>query len=113
MSPAKPSFAYIVTIVVFVIILVFGTYVLNWGQTHYGVALIIFFLVLVGIRLDEIAQQLREVRNHLQPAADPPEQEVQQARQEPQDQQQGHLSAIRDTLVSIQETLERMEARKP
>jgi DNA-binding transcriptional MerR regulator len=110
MSPSKPSFAYIATIVVFGVILVFGTYVLNWAQTHYGVALIIFFLVLLGIRLDEIAQQLREVQQHLQPA---PEQPEAQTPPEQPEEPQGHLSAIRDTLSAIHDTLERLEARKP
>jgi len=100
MPPSKLSSAYIATIVVFIIILVFGTFYLNWGQSHYGFALIIFFLVLVGIRLDEIAQELRKMRASLEPVENPREPDP------------GHLAAIRSTLAAIQTTLERLETNK-
>ena len=86
---------------IFVVILVFGAFYLNWGQSQYAFALIIFFLVLVGIRLDEVVQQLREVKAHLQTGHEQGEDRA------------GNLAAIRSTLVSIREILERLEARKP
>ena len=103
MSPSKLSFAYIATIVVFVLILLFGTFYLNWGQSHYAFALITFSLVLIGIRLDEIAQHLRDVKARLRPAA--------QQQKQYQDKTHAHLTAIQTTLTSIHESLERLERR--
>jgi dolichol kinase len=101
MAPLKLSYAYIITVVIFLAILVFGTYILNWGQTHYAFVLIIFFLVLLGIRLDEIAQQIREVKTLLHPEDDMPVEE------------QGHLAGIRSTLISIHQTLKNLESLNP
>ncbi len=77
---------YTIASVIFLILAVFGWRVLDWGERQLGFLLLLYFIMTLGIRLDEIsraiggsggnprpagkepdclAEQLREIRLHL------------------------------------------------
>jgi hypothetical protein len=77
---------YTIASVIFMILAVFGWRVLDWGERQLGFLLLLYFIMTLGIRLDEIARaiggsggaprpadrdpeslaaQLREIRLHL------------------------------------------------
>jgi hypothetical protein len=99
---------YIITSVIFMILAVFGWRVLGWGEWQLGFLLLLYFIMTLGIRLDEIsraiggaggnpnpvgrepdslAAQLREIRlllRHVQTSLDKlPRREDTEDRQEP------------------------------
>ncbi len=49
---------YTVTSGVFIVLLVFGFLFLNWGRDEYAFALLLYFIVTLGIRLDDISRQI-------------------------------------------------------
>lgn len=74
---------YTIASLIFLILAVFGWRVLDWGERQLGFLLLLYFIVTLGIRLDELsraiggsprpggnepeclAEQLREIRLHL------------------------------------------------
>jgi hypothetical protein len=71
---------YTIASVIFLILAVFGWRVLDWGERQLGFLLLLYFIMTLGIRLDEISRaiggsggrepdclavQLREIRAHL------------------------------------------------
>ncbi|MBL0712212.1 MAG: hypothetical protein JJV98_00810 [Desulfosarcina sp.] len=49
---------YAVTSGVFVVIIVFGFFFLYWRREEYAFVLLLYFIVTLGIRLDDISHQL-------------------------------------------------------
>lgn len=99
---------YTITSAIFMVLAVFGWRVLGWGERQLGFLLLLYFIMALGIRLDEISRaiggsggnprpvgresdslavQLREIRlslRHIQAALDKrPRREDSEERQEP------------------------------
>jgi hypothetical protein len=49
---------YTVTSLVFLGVILFGWRVLGWGERHLGFVLLLYFIVTLGVRLDEITRTL-------------------------------------------------------
>jgi hypothetical protein len=49
---------YTITSVVFMILAVFGWRVLDWGERHLGFLLLLYFILTLGIRLDDISRAI-------------------------------------------------------
>lgn len=49
---------YVVTSVISIILAAFGWWVLGWGERHLGFLLLLYFIMALGIRLDEIARAI-------------------------------------------------------
>jgi len=49
---------YTVTSLVFLVMIIFGWRVLGWGERHLEFVLLLYFIVTLGIRLDEISRRL-------------------------------------------------------
>lgn len=49
---------YTVTSGIFIVLIVFGFLFLNWRKDEYAFALLLYFIVTLGIRLDDISRQL-------------------------------------------------------
>lgn len=49
---------YTITSVIFLVLAVFGWRVLDWGERQLGFLLLLYFIVTLGIRLDEIARAI-------------------------------------------------------
>jgi hypothetical protein len=52
------SHPYTVTSSVFIIIVAFGFLYLDWRRDEYAFALLLYFIVTLGVRLDDISRQL-------------------------------------------------------
>ncbi len=50
--------AYGVTSIVFLALFLIGTFFLGWGRLEYAFGLLLFLIVVLGIRLDDIAKSL-------------------------------------------------------
>ncbi len=50
--------AYTITAAVFVGVFLFGTFILDWGREDYAFGLLLFLIVTLGIRLDEISRAI-------------------------------------------------------
>ena len=49
---------YFFTTVIFLIILIFGWRFLYWQEENYGFLLLLYFIVTLGIRLDDISRKI-------------------------------------------------------
>lgn len=49
---------YTITSLVFLFIVLIGHFLLHWQEDNYGFLLLIYFIVTLGIRLDDISKQL-------------------------------------------------------
>lgn len=49
---------YTATSGIFIILIAFGFLFLHWGKDDYAFALLLYFIVTLGIRLDDISRQL-------------------------------------------------------
>lgn len=49
---------YTVTSGIFIVLIVFGFLFLHWRKDEYGFVLLLYFIVTLGIRLDDISRQL-------------------------------------------------------
>ena len=49
---------YTVTSGVFIVLITFGFLFLHWGRDEYAFALLLYFIVTIGIRLDDISRQI-------------------------------------------------------
>jgi hypothetical protein len=61
----KSSFAqwcskhpYTVTSLIFLVVIVLGWRSLGWGERHLGFVLLLYFIVTLGVRLDEITRSI-------------------------------------------------------
>jgi len=52
---------YAITAFVFLVVLIFGNIWLGWGQLALAYFGLLFFIVIIGIRLDEISRQVRDL----------------------------------------------------
>jgi hypothetical protein len=57
--------AYLLTSSVFLAIVLFGRWYFGWGQQEFAYLLLLYFLVTIGIRLDEIVKQIQITNQHL------------------------------------------------
>lgn len=49
---------YLTTSGIFIVLLVFGVLFLQWRKEDYAFALLLYFIITLGIRLDDISRQL-------------------------------------------------------
>jgi hypothetical protein len=49
---------YTVTSLIFLVMILLGWQVLNWGERHLEFVLLLYFIVTLGIRLDEISRSI-------------------------------------------------------
>ena len=49
---------YLFTSVIFLIVIIFGWRVLYWQEENYGFLLLLYFIVTLGIRLDDISRKI-------------------------------------------------------
>jgi len=65
------SHPYLFTSITFLTIIVFGWLRLYWRKEDFAFALLLFFIVTIGIRLDDISRKLGQIRDkNSQPSAD-------------------------------------------
>lgn len=55
------KYPYSITAFVFLVVLIFGNIWLGWGQLALAYFGLLFCIVIIGIRLDEIARQVRDL----------------------------------------------------
>jgi len=55
---------YLIVSLLFLVIIFLGIRFWNWEQRELGFALLLYFVVLLGVRLDEITHQLIEVNEN-------------------------------------------------
>ncbi|MDX9787212.1 MAG: hypothetical protein RBT11_10565 [Desulfobacterales bacterium] len=56
---------YIVTALIFVVILFIGRRFLHWGETSSAFLLLFFFLAVIGVRLDDIVKKISATNDRL------------------------------------------------
>ena len=49
---------YLFTSIIFLIVMIFGWRVLYWQEENYGFLLLLYFIVTLGIRLDDISRKI-------------------------------------------------------
>ena len=86
---------YTVTSLIFLALILLGWRVLGWGERHLGFVLLLYFIVTLGVRLDEIT---RSIGGH---SAHPP------ARAGESDTVIAHLRDIKELLRRIDSKLPR------
>jgi len=86
---------YTVTSLIFLAVILLGWRVLGWGERHLGFVLLLYFIVTLGVRLDEIT---RSIGGH---AGNP------HARAGDADTVIAHLKDIKDLLRRIDSKLQR------
>jgi hypothetical protein len=64
---------YIIASVIFMILAVFGWRVLDWGERQLGFLLLLYFIMTLGIRLDEISRAIGGSAADSRPAGRDPE----------------------------------------
>ena len=56
---------YVVTALIFAVILFVGRKIFHWGEISNGFVLLFFFLVTIGIRLDDIVKRISATNERL------------------------------------------------
>ena len=87
---------YLSTTIIFLIILFFGWRFLYWQEENYGFLLLLYFIVTLGIRLDDIS---RKIGTRSGAAAGNPDDKETISQQ---------LTDIKNTLLSINATLNKI-----
>jgi len=87
---------YLFTTIIFLIILIFGWRVLYWQEENYGFLLLLYFIVTLGIRLDDISRKIGSGSGKLPQSSGEKDTLVRQ------------LSDIRISLLAINSTLNRL-----
>jgi len=77
---------YAITSVIFLVLLFFGFFHLNWRREDFMFMLLLYFIVTLGIRLDEISRQLGS------------------GRETPPDTDENVLSALKQIRLTLHET---------
>jgi len=90
---------YTVTSLIFLAVIVLGWQLLGWGERHFGFLLLLYFIIALGIRLDEIYQIIGGSGGNPRPIDGPPESLSTQ------------LCEIRSILRQIQASLEKPPRR--
>jgi hypothetical protein len=91
---------YLMTSAIFMAIVVFGWQLLYWRWENFAFLLLLYFIVTLGIRLDEISKRIGSGTNPISPGSDEKESISSQ------------LNDIKMTLRSINATLKRNEKEK-
>ena len=87
---------YFSTSVIFLIILIIGWQVLYWPKSYFGFLLLLYFIVTLGIRLDDISKKIGSGQEKSSSAYIPKDTIVNQ------------LNDIRSTLRSVDATLKQL-----
>jgi hypothetical protein len=87
---------YFSTSVIFLIILIIGWQVLYWPKSYFGFLLLLYFIVTLGIRLDDISKKIGS------------DLEKSFSAHVPKDTIANQLSDIRSTLRSVDITLKQL-----
>ncbi len=87
---------YFVTSVVFLLILVAGRFFLHWREDHFAYLLLLYLIITLGIRLDDISKQIGT--SHDRPTQIPDD----------EDSIIGQLNDIKSSLASIDATLNKI-----
>jgi hypothetical protein len=90
---------YTIASVVFMILAVFGWRVLGWGERQLGFLLLLYFIITLGIRLDEISRAIGGSGRSPRPAGGEP------------DGLAAQLREIRLQLRRIQESVDKLPRR--
>ena len=91
---------YLVTSAIFMAIVIFGWQILYWRWENFAFLLLLYFIVTLGIRLDEISRRIGSGANPISPGSDEKESISSQ------------LNDIKLTLQSINATLKKKEKEK-
>jgi hypothetical protein len=91
---------YLVTSAIFFIIVIIGWQVLYWQTEDFTFLLLLYFIVTLGIRLDDIARKIGGGAGQLSAASASLESVIRQ------------LNDIKASLVTINETLDKLLAEK-
>jgi len=89
---------YTITSLIFLVVIILGWQVLGWGERHFGFVLLLYFIVTLGVRLDEIT---RSIGGH----TDNPDVRIGES-----DTVIAHLKDIKELLRRIDSRLQRPEA---
>ncbi len=87
---------YLSTTIIFLIVLIFGWRVLYWQEENYGFLLLLYFIVTLGIRLDDISRKIGGSQGKLPQASGEKETVVRQ------------LNDIRISLLAMNGTLNKL-----
>ena len=87
---------YFSTSIIFLIIMVIGWHVLFWPKSYFGFLLLLYFIVTLGIRLDDISKKIGDGLERSSSAYVPRDTIVNQ------------LNDIRSTLRSVDATLKQL-----
>ncbi len=88
---------YVLTSLLFLVLVIYSGYVLGWREEKLGFLLLLYFVITIGIRLDDISSQIGA--DHDRP--------TQIADEDPS--LSDHLRDIKTTLISIDATLKAMQ----
>ncbi len=91
---------YTITSAIFMVLAVFGWRVLGWGERHLGFLLLLYFIMTLGIRLDEISRVIGGSGGNPRPVGREP------------DSLAAQLREIRLTLRHIQASLDKLPRRE-
>ena len=84
---------YGITSALFIVLIAFGYFYLDWYKDDYMFMLLLYFIVTLGIRLDEIVRQIGPGRG-----------------EEPSDTEANVLSVLQEMQVALRETNYRLKA---
>ena len=87
---------YIFTSIIFLIIMIFGWQFLYWQEEDYAFLLLLYFIVTLGIRLDDISRKIGGGTDKLPPSSGEKNSIVRQ------------LNDIRVTLLALNDTLNKL-----
>ncbi|MDM8514912.1 hypothetical protein QUF76_01840 [Desulfobacterales bacterium HSG16] len=59
------DYPYLTTSLVFLAIILFGHFFLHWQQEYFIFVLLLYFIVNIGIRLDDISRQIESFKNQV------------------------------------------------
>jgi hypothetical protein len=93
---------YTITSGIFIVLIVFGFLFLNWRKDEYAFALLLYFIVTLGIRLDDISRQLGIGQGTPATLADKSDRIINLMQQIQQD-----LTETNDKLAKIQAAMDR------
>ena len=99
---------YTIASAVFLVLAVFGWRALDWGERQLGFLLLLYFIMTLGIRLDEISRAISGTAGNPRPADKEPESLAEQLREI-----RLHLRRIQARLDKLTVADETEERRQP
>lgn len=113
-----PKDPYIVTGVIFIAIIVFGNRLWGWEKFEYGFILLLYLVITLGIRLDDILKHIETTNEKLDRLLEPtetPSEEVPSPNQDPDISRQLNeltrsLKAVNSSLKQILDTIKPPDA---